>query len=87
MVRLIEAHFELVAICNNVGGTDAKILKRFGEPAWNHQVVRFSTHEGKEVLPRRDGIKTIGGIAARMIATLEKQKREVPKELPALVEK
>jgi len=86
-VKLIESEFEAVAIYNNVGGNDAKILKQFNEPAWNYQVVRFIRADRSDILARRDGINTISGIAARMVATLEKEKRKVPAELRALVKK
>ncbi len=84
---MIETHFEPVAISNNAKGNDAKILKEFKEPAWNYQVVRFISHDQKDLIPRRDKINTVGGIAARMIEALEKKKREVPEELRALVKK
>ena len=84
---MIESHFEPVAIYNNASGRDAKILKEFKEPSWNYQVIRFMTHEKKDIIPRRDKINTVPAIAARMIAALEKQKREVPQELRALVKK
>lgn len=84
---MIETHFEPVAIYNNVKGKDAKILKDFNEPAWNYQVVRFISHDKKDIIARRDKINTIEGIAARMIQALEKKKREVPKELRALAKK
>ncbi|MEN8716427.1 MAG: hypothetical protein ABF384_16050 [Verrucomicrobiales bacterium] len=84
---MIESHFEPVAISNNAKGKDAAILKEFKEPAWNYQVIRFITPDKKDIIPRRDKINTVPAVAARMIATLEKKKREVPKELRALVKK
>jgi hypothetical protein len=84
---MIEAHCEPVAIDNNAKGNDAQILKEFKEPAWNYQVARFISHDKKDLIPRRDKIKTIEGIAARMIEALEKKKHEVPEELRALVKK
>mgnify|MGYP005995394033 CR=1 FL=1 len=81
---MIETHFEPVAVYNNVKGKDAKILREFKEPAWNYQVIRFITHEKKDIIPRRDKISTVPAVATRMIEVLEKKKREVPKELRAL---
>ncbi|MDA7865853.1 hypothetical protein N9C66_08150 [Akkermansiaceae bacterium] len=83
----MEVHFEPVAIYNNAKGKDAKILKEFKEAAWNYQVIRFITHEKEDIIPRRDKINTVPAVAARMIATLEKKKREVPEELRALVQR
>jgi len=87
LVKLIESEFEAVAIHNNTGGKDAKILKEFKEPSWNYQVVRFIRSDKSDIIPRRSGVNTISGIAARMVATLEKEKRKVPAELRALVKK
>lgn len=84
---MIENNFEPVAIYNNVRGNDAKILKEFKEPAWNYQVIRFLTPDKTDIIPRRDKVNTVPAVAARMIAALEKRKREVPKELRALVKK
>ncbi len=84
LVKLIESEFEAVAIYNNAGGKDAQILKEFKEPAWNYQVVRFIKADKSDIIPRRDGINTVAGIAKRMVMALEKEKREVPKELRAL---
>ncbi len=66
---------------------DARILKEFKEPSWNYQVVRFIKPDKSDIIPRRDGINTIAGIARRMVAALEKEKREVPQELRALSKK
>ena len=59
----------------------------FKEPAWNYQVVRFIKADQSDIIPRKDGINTITGIAARMVAALENEKREIPKELRALSKK
>ena len=84
---MIKTHFEPVAIINNAKGEDSKILKEFKEPAWNYQVIRFIDAEKKDIIPRRDRINTVSAVATRMVATLVKQKREVPKELRALIQK
>lgn len=82
---MIETHFEPVAIFNNVSGNDARILKEFKEPAWNYQVIRFLDAGKSDIIPRRDRINTVAGVARRMIEALEKKKREVPAGLRALV--
>lgn len=84
-MKLIETHFEPVAIYNNSRGKDAKTLKEFKEPAWNYQVIRFIGADKKDLIPRRDGINNIPEVAKRMIEALEKKKREVPGEHRALV--
>ena len=41
IVEAIETYFVPVAIYNNKGGEDARVLKAFGEPSWNNPVVRI----------------------------------------------
>ena len=85
LVEAIEDEFIPVVVFNNrSSGTDKQLLKRFKEPAWNYQVVRFLDGDGKDIVKRKDGIWTVGGVANRMIETLEKQKRSVPNYLRSL---
>jgi len=84
LVKLIEEHFVPVAIRNNnrdPKSPDTVILKKFKEPAWNYQVVRFIGADGKDLIPRKDRVSTKKGVAARMIEALETAKRPVPPEL------
>ena len=53
LVEAIETQFTPLLIHNNKPGRDAEVLKRFGEPAWNYQVVRFLDPAGKDIIPRR----------------------------------
>lgn len=85
LVKLIEAHFVPVAIYNNSRlEHDLEILKRFKEPAWNYQVVRFLDADGRDLIPRKDRVWTMQPLAQRMIAALEKAKRTVPEALRQL---
>lgn len=84
LVEAIETEFTPLLIHNNKPGKDAEVLQRFGEPAWNYQVVRFLDAEGKDIIPRRDEVWEPGPLAERMIATLVKAKRPVPAYLPLL---
>lgn len=70
-------------IVNNRPGADAKILKRFGEPAWNYQVVRFLAAKGKDLIPRKDKVWATGPLARRILASLKAAKRPVPNYLQA----
>ena len=82
--KLIEAHFVPVAIHNNSRdpkSADRKILKKFKEPAWNYQVVRFIGKDEKDVIPRKDKVWTKEGILARMKEALEESGKAVPEEL------
>ena len=80
MVEAIEDSFIPVVIYNNKS-EDAAKLKAFNEPSWNNPVVRFLNKDGKDVIPRKGGVYSISGIAARMIATLEAANRDVPEFL------
>ena len=77
-MKIIESEFVPVLIINNAPGRDAELLKRFKEPAWNYQVVRFLDAEGKDIIPRKDRVWTTKALAARMAAALEKAGRKVP---------
>ncbi len=78
IVGAIEAAFTPLLIHNNKPGTDAEAMQRFGEPAWNYQVVRFLDADGGDIIPRKDRVWESGPLAERMIAALEKAKRPVP---------
>ncbi|BCX47591.1 thiol:disulfide interchange protein [Haloferula helveola] len=78
VVSAIESEFTPLLIHNNKGGKDAEVLKRFGEPAWNYQVVRFLDADAKDLIPRKDRVWTTGPLAGRMIAALKRAGRPVP---------
>lgn len=84
LVEAVENEFTPLLIHNNKPGKDAEVLQRFGEPAWNYQVVRFLDAASRDIIPRRDQVWDTGGIARRMIATLSKAKRHVPPYLSML---
>ena len=86
LVEAIEELFVPVAIRNNVGGAEREALRRFGEPTWNNPVVRFVDADGKDLLPRRDGVWTSGALVSRMTAALEAADREVPTWLRLVAE-
>ncbi len=85
LVEAIEDLFEPVVVYNNrSAGTDAELLKRFKEPAWNYQVIRFLNASGQDIVPRKDKIWTVSAVAARMAEALQAAKRPVPKYLQTL---
>ncbi len=85
LVEAIENEFFPVLVYNNrKGGMDEKHLKRFQEPAWNYQVIRFLNAEGRDVIPRKDRIWTTSGVASRMVDALKAANREIPQYLNAL---
>jgi len=85
LAEAIETEFVPLMVVNNQPGRDAELLKRFREPAWNYQVVRFLDQSGTDLIPRKDRVWTPQGTAARMVEALEKAKRPVPKYLQSIV--
>ncbi|PLY01352.1 MAG: hypothetical protein C0623_05525 [Desulfuromonas sp.] len=86
LVEVIETEFYPVLVYNNRRGKDRQLLKRFGEPAWNFQVIRFLDAQGQDIIPRKDRVWTIDALAARMIETLQSVGRPVPEALKTLAE-
>jgi len=86
IVEAVESEFYPVLVYNNRGGKDRQLLKRFGEPAWNFQVVRFLDSKGQDIIPRKDRVWTVKDLVARMIETLQATNRPVPKYLQRLAE-
>ncbi len=85
LVEAIENEFHPVLVYNNrKGGMDEKLLKHFNEPSWNYQVIRFLNAYGQDIIPRRDRIWTLSGVASRMIEALTVANRPVPNYLKAL---
>jgi hypothetical protein len=84
LVEAVETEFTPLLIHNNKGGRDAEVMRRFGEPAWNYQVVRFLNSNGEDIIPRKDQVWDTAGIAERMVATLTEAKRPVPAYLTLL---
>jgi hypothetical protein len=78
LVPAIEQCFVPVVVRNNVDGKEAAVRERFAEPAWNNPVVRFVDANGDDLLPRKDGVWDVHGIATRMVDALQKAKRPVP---------
>jgi hypothetical protein len=88
LVKAIENEFIPVLVYNNRhGGMDEKLLKRFQEPAWNYQVIRFLNAAGNDVIPRKDRVWTTSGVASRMIEALMAAHRPVPQYLKNLAKK
>jgi hypothetical protein len=86
LVEAIENEFLPVLVYNNrKGDMDEKHLKRFQEPAWNYQVIRFLNVEGRDIIPRKDRIWTTSGVASRMVDALKAANRLVPEYLKALI--
>jgi hypothetical protein len=86
LVEAAETLFIPVLVYNNrPGGKDQEWLQRYREPAWNFQVIRFLRGDGSDIVPRKDRVWSIEGVAARMISVLKKLDRPVPAYLSALM--
>lgn len=79
VVKSIEENFTPLLIHNNKGGKDGEILKKFKEPAWNYQVVRFLDVAGKDLIPRKDRVWEAPELLERMKLALEKAGRPAMK--------
>lgn len=87
IVEAIEDEFEPVVVFNNrSSGDDAALLKRFDEPAWNYQVLRFLDSEGRDVVPRKDHLWSVPTVASRMVEALSEADRPVPKYLRSIAD-
>ncbi len=76
VIEAIESDFVALLIHNNTGGKDAEILKRYEEPAWNFQVIRFIDSEGKDLIPRKDRVWSIEELVPRMMMALDEAGKE-----------
>lgn len=86
IVEAIESLFVPVAIHNNKGGADAKVLKYFGEPSWNNPVVRIVNAEKENLVKRVNGNYTQLGIVQAMRTALQAEELTVPTYLSLLEE-
>ena len=85
LVKVIETDFIPVLVFNNRShGTDAELLKKFNEPSWNYQVIRFIDSSENDIIPRKDGVWDRTGVASRMISVLETLERPVPRYLKTI---
>jgi len=78
LVDAAETLFVPVAVYNNVGGEDRKVLEAFGEPTWNNPVVRALGPDGKAIAPRLAGDYSVGGLARTMLKALEARGTTAP---------
>ena len=78
VVKILENDFIPVAIYNNAGGYDKKVLNHFGEPSWNYQVMRFLDADLKDIIPRKDKVWDVRGTLNRLEKALEVSKKNSP---------
>lgn len=73
VVKSIEENFIPLLIHNNQPGKDAEVLEKFGEPAWNYQIVRFLDANGRDLIPRKDRVWEAPELEQRMALALERK--------------
>lgn len=78
LVEAAETLFVPLAIYNNQGGEDRRVLEHFQEPAWNNPVVRIVAADGRPLIPRLAGDYSPAGLAVAMVAALRAAQRPVP---------
>jgi len=67
LVDVIEHYFVPLAIFNNKGGEDKKILNMYDEPTWNNPVVRIVDESGKNLIDRINGNYTAAGLLSGIV--------------------
>lgn len=78
MVEAIENEFIPLAIYNNEGGEDRKILAKYNEPTWNNPVVRIVDAKGDNLVKRVAGNYSALGLFEAMKTALIRQNRPLP---------
>ena len=78
MVEAIENEFIPLAIFNNKGGDDARVLAKYGEPSWNNPVVRIVDAQGKDLVERVAGNYSPQGLYGAMAQTMINRKTTIP---------
>ena len=78
IVEAIEDEFIPLAIFNNKGGKDRKILEKYNEPTWNNPVVRIVDAKGENIVRRLYSNYSQQGVTNTMIEALLKSNKIVP---------
>ncbi len=86
IVEAIENQFVPLAIYNNKGGEDGRVLKLFNEPSWNNPVVRIVDAQLKDIVNRLDGDYSPRGVTQLMIKALQSTKKPIPNYIQLLKE-
>ena len=81
IVEAIESCFVPLAIYNNVGGTDAEVVRYFNEPSWNNPVLRVIDAKKIDVLPRFSGSCAPSEVVDYLVKALNEAEIDVPQYL------
>ncbi|MFT4568424.1 MAG: hypothetical protein ACI9FN_003393 [Saprospiraceae bacterium] len=84
IVEFIETAFVPLAIHNNKGGPDKKVLERFGESAWNNPVVRLINETDGDMATRISNFRSPYLLLTSMIKVVQETNREIPNYVRSL---
>ena len=84
IVEAAETLFVPVAVYNNVGGPDRKVLRKYQEPTWNNPVVRIVAADEQPLSDRLAGRYDQASLVAAMRTALDRAGRPVPRYLSVL---
>ena len=86
LVDVIEHYFVPLAIYNNKGGADKKILDKYKEPTWNNPVVRIVNGEGKNLINRISGNYSSAGLLDGIVQSFTERGMIIPNDIRLLHE-
>ena len=78
LVEAIEDLFIPLAIYNNKGGDDKKVLDYYQEPSWNNPVVRIVDSTGTNIVERLAGHYSTYSLYKQMKKALSREKKLIP---------
>lgn len=84
MTDAIQNEFIPLAIFNNKGGNDKKILQKYKEPSWNNPVVRIVNSNGDNLVPRVASDYSAKGLYNAMLKALQVSGQEIPEYVKLL---
>lgn len=84
IAEAIEREFVPVAIFNNKGGEDRKILNKFNEPTWNNPAVRIVDSDLEPLAPRLYGDYEPEATLSTMVEALKNHSEKVPEYVKLL---
>lgn len=84
LVDVIEHYFVPLAIFNNKGGADKKILEKYNEPTWNNPVVRIVDQDGKNLIKRINGNYSLSGLVDGIVQSFTERGIVIPQDIRLL---
>lgn len=81
VVDVIENYFVPLAIFNNKGGEDKKVLEKYKEPSWNNPVVRIVDSKGENIAKRVSGNYSASGILDAINQSFAERQMQTPQDI------